>query len=132
MAEALVEFRLEVVDVAGACAVVYAFGPFLAQQGEAHLNLVFVPIPPLLFLLVNRQVVAGRPRPRAGLVIGLLVVAQYPISSEILVGTVLVLGATVALGTAAELLHRRPLRPRHVAAAPTLGMAAGVAAALLA
>ena len=71
--------------------LLYGFSPYLAAQGGSHLNLVFVPLPPLIFFILG-QIAAGRAR-RAwmwGTVLALLCAAQFLISAEILVSTVVV------------------------------------------
>ena len=64
--------------------LVYGFSPFMVGQSTAHLELIFVPLPPFIALTVasilqNR----GSPR-RLGVQLGLLVAAQYLISPEVL------------------------------------------------
>ena len=39
--------------------LLYGFSPYLVAQGGSHLNLVFVPLPPLIFLVLA-QIAAGR------------------------------------------------------------------------
>jgi hypothetical protein len=58
------------------------FSPYLVHQGFGHLNLAFVPLPPLIFYVVSRIVNNDDGRAtRWGLALGGLVVAQYFISS---------------------------------------------------
>jgi hypothetical protein len=80
--------------------LIYAFGPYMASQ-ELHLDLIFVPIPPLLFLcgdeLVRRQRMFF---PLLGLLIGLASAAQFLTSPDILSGCVLmalIVGAGLAV-----------------------------------
>ena len=56
-----------------------------------HLFLVFVPLPPLMLLLLHEILVRQRWRPgRTGALLGALCCVQYLISSEILVTTILI------------------------------------------
>ena len=66
--------------------LLYGFSPYLAAQGGSHLNLVFVPLPPLIFLVLG-QIASGRMRRiwAWGTALALLCVAQFLISAEILV-----------------------------------------------
>jgi hypothetical protein len=62
----------------------------MVGQGSGHLNLVFVPLPPLIFLVLYELLVrqTGSAR-RWGVWLGLLIVVQFLISSEILATTAL-------------------------------------------
>ncbi len=103
--------------------LLYGFSPYMVGQSTAHLNLTFVPIPPLILWTVVELFVrrTGNPR-RLGLLLGLLAAGQFLISSEVLVTTALV----VAVGLAALAVSR----PSHVL--PSLRFAAGgVMAALV-
>jgi hypothetical protein len=69
----------------------YGFSPYMVAQAIGHLNLLFVPLPPLILwflyaLLVRRT---GDPR-RWGAALGLAAAAQFLISPEILLDTVVV------------------------------------------
>lgn len=110
--------------------LLYGFSPYLAAHGGSHLNLVFVPLPPLIFLVLS-QITSGRPR-RAwpyGTALGLLCVAQFLISAEILVSTVIV--GAVGLAVAAA-VNRDAARERWRFAARAIGVASALTAALLA
>ncbi len=75
----------------------YGFSPYMVSQSVAHLGLIFVPLPPFIALTVA-SIVQGRGSPRRlGVQLGLLVVAQFLISPEIL--------ATVALLTVVALAY---------------------------
>lgn len=79
--------------------LLFGFSPYeLAQTG--HLNLTFIAIPPLMFLAVHEIIVRqkGSAR-RAGVILGLLAVVQYFVSSEILFDTVII-GAIAVIVTA--------------------------------
>ena len=110
--------------------LLYGFSPYLVAHGGSHLNLVFVPLPPLIFLVLD-QMTSGRPRrawPR-GMVLGLLSVAQFLISAEVLVSTVIV--GTVGLVIAA-VVNRDAARERWRFVAQAIGIAAALTAVLLA
>lgn len=73
----------------------YGFSSY-ATFDVTHLFLYFVPLPPLMFLLLHEILVRQRWRPaRTGALLGALCGAQYLISSEILVTTIF-MGATAA------------------------------------
>ena len=110
--------------------LLYGFSPYLAAQGGSHLNLVFVPLPPLIFWVLA-QTVSGRTRRTwaCGTALALLCVAQFLISAEILVSTVIV--GAIGLFMAAA-VNRGGVRDRWKSAAQTIGIAAGITALLLA
>jgi hypothetical protein len=90
--------------------LLYGFSSYMAGQALGHLNLIFIPIPPLLFLVLNDIVVEQRHRiRRSGLALGLLAAAQFLISPEILIDSALlaVLGVVfLALARPREVAHR--------------------------
>jgi hypothetical protein len=110
--------------------LLYGFSPYLVAHGGSHLNLVFVPLPPLIFLTLCRMA-SGGPR-RAwtdGAVLALLCVAQFLVSAEIAVSTVI----TGAIGLAiAAAVDRDAARQRWKHAARAIGIASGLTALLLA
>jgi hypothetical protein len=66
--------------------LVYGFGPYMAVQGQAHLNLVFVPLPPVIVWCFYELLVTRRRSPvRVGLLLGALAGAQALIEPELLV-----------------------------------------------
>jgi hypothetical protein len=89
--------------------LLYAFGPYMAGQ-ELHLDLTFVPLPPLLVLLGDELLRRRRMKPMwLGLGIGACTAAQLLISPDVLSGClVLVLGTGLVLGVR----HRHELRAR--------------------
>lgn len=109
--------------------LLYGFSPYLAAQGGSHLNLVFVPLPPLIFGVLA-QIASGRARRTWawGTALALLCVAQFLISAEILVSTVIV--GAIGLFMAAA-VNRGAVRDRWKSAAQTIGIAAGITALLL-
>jgi hypothetical protein len=77
--------------------LVYGFGPYMMGQGQIHLDLVFVPIPPLIMWCIYELLVVRRHRPVVmGAVLGALAGAQALIDPEILA----LLGIIVVIGLA--------------------------------
>jgi hypothetical protein len=69
--------------------LVYGFASYMAGQGLGHLNLVFVPLPPLILYVLYEIVVLQHHRARRwGVGLGLLLAAQFFISAELLIDTV--------------------------------------------
>lgn len=110
--------------------LLYGFSPYLVAQGGSHLNLAFVPLPPLIFLVLCR-IAADQPgRPWApGLTLALLCAAQFLISAEVLASTIIV--GAVGLAAAAA-VDNDAARDRWRFAASVIGVAAAVTAVLLA
>jgi hypothetical protein len=110
--------------------LLYGFSPYLAAHGGSHLNLVFVPLPPLIFLVLC-EITSGRPRRPWpwGAVLAALCVAQFLISAEILVSTVIVGGTGLAVAAAAG---PAAARDRWKPAARAIWVAAGLTALVLA
>jgi hypothetical protein len=95
--------------VGGLC---YGFGPFLASQGQgnAHLNLVFLPIPPLLFWCVDEICLTQRRKAiPMGFLLGALCSAQILIAPEVL-SDCAVIGAVALLGLC--VINRSEIRRR--------------------
>jgi hypothetical protein len=120
--------------------LLYGFSPYLVAQGLGHLNLMFVPLPPLIFLVLCRIAELGPgPGPGPGLgprrpwvwgaVLALLCVAQFFISIEVLASTAIV-GATGLLAAAA--CWPAAVRDRWRPLARAIGVGVGVSALLLA
>jgi hypothetical protein len=105
--------------------LVYGFSPYILHQGLGHLNLSFVPIPPLIVYALYRVVVRQDGRAwRSGVVLGLWVCAQYLVSSEVLVSTVIVAAAGVVVWCVVNWRQIDARRVRFAAAAlaPALGV----------
>ncbi len=78
--------------------LLYGFSPYMVTQGSLHLNLTFVPLPPLIFYVLFELFVLRQRTPRHyGLMLGWLIVAQYFISAEILATTAIVAIIAVVL-----------------------------------
>lgn len=64
--------------------LIYGFSPYMVGQGLGHPELMFLPLPPLIAMtIVSILQTRGSPR-RLGIQLGLLVTAQFLISSEVL------------------------------------------------
>ncbi len=89
----------------------YGFSPYVIAQARDHLNLAFVPLPPLILLAAFETMRAGSTGHRRwGIALGCLVVAQFFISPEIAATTVLVtVVAAVVLALARPHLARASL-----------------------
>ncbi|HUY07213.1 MAG TPA: hypothetical protein VMU99_08145 [Acidimicrobiales bacterium] len=91
-------FRRFVRWVPAACVggLLYGFSPYMVTQGSLHLNLTFVPLPPLILYLLFEICVEQRQRAvRSGIFLGLLIVAQFYISAEVLATTTVVFGISL-------------------------------------
>ena len=115
---------------AWAAGLVYGFSPYQIGQASGHLNLTFIIFPPLIFLSVHELLVRQVwPARRVGVVLGLLVTAQFFVSSEVLTSTI-VIGAICSV--AAVVIGRRSIVDHWRRAVKGALWSAGVAGALLA
>lgn len=113
-----------------AAGLLYGYSPYMVAQGYSHLNLSFVPLPPLILLALDELLIRQRHRPvRVGAALGVMMAAQFLISTEIFATTVL-FGAIAVVVVA--LWHHREVRSHLVHAARGLGAGAALAAVLLA
>jgi hypothetical protein len=113
-----------------AAGLLYGFSPYVIAQGEGHLHLTFIPLPPLILFVLYRLMTGGFARPnRAGVVLGLLVTAQFFISSEILADTAVIAGLGILIGAAVSWRRLHAIAAR--VAVPS-AVAIGVAGTLLA
>ena len=115
--------------------LLWGFSPFvLVSLSDAHLMNGMLVVPPLVVACLDELLVRQRRRPvRMGVLLGLLLVAQFFIGTELLV----IMGITGAIGVALVVLyaavgHREALRSHAHHALVGLGTGAGVAAGLLA
>ena len=70
--------------------LLYGFSPYMVGQGYGHLNLTFVPLPPLIFLALLEVFVRQKSNCRKwGALMGASIAAQYLISPEVLATTLL-------------------------------------------
>jgi len=114
-----------------AAGLVYGFSPYMIASGlDDHIHLSFVPIPPLIALVLHELVVRQRgSATRWGIALGVCVVAQFFVSTEVLSTTVVVIGTAVIVTAVIGHRHWRD----HVGHALTgFGWALGIALALLA
>ena len=109
--------------------LLYGFSPYVIGQGRLHLQLVFVPLPPLIALAVYELFVrrAGTAL-RWGAVLGGLLVAQFFISTEVLASTSIVVVLALLVLAAGR---PRDIMPSARAAAPGLAVAAAIVIVLV-
>ena len=90
----------------------YGFSPYMTHQAPVHAFLVFVPLPPIMLLIVAEEASLSRSGGafKRGMLLGILAVAQFFISAEILITTVLIAVVTLASFAAWHLAARRQLR----------------------
>ena len=110
--------------------LLYGFSPYVVGQGHLHLQLVFVPLPPLIALSVHELLVGRNGRPlRWGTFLGFLLTAQFLISTEVFASTcVVLLIALVVLGAS----HPRDVVATARRALPGVGVAVGITVVCLA
>ena len=97
-----------------AAGLLYGFSPYLVAQGQDHLNLSLVALPPLLLACLDELLIRQRRRAVAGgLVLGLVALAQLLTTEEVLATCLLAstLGLLVLVGQHARGLDRA--RSRH-------------------
>lgn len=110
--------------------LLYGFGPFVATDLRyGHLDLTWLVFPPLIFACLDELFVRRRRRATTtGALLGVLVVAQFFVSTEMLaISAVTALSASVLACVARPRAARAALR----AGAPGAGVAAAIAAAAL-
>ncbi len=109
--------------------LVYGFSPYMVGQAFAHVEFVFVPLPPFI-ALVMASIVQGRGSPgRLGAILGLLIAGQYLISPELL--TTIVMLTFLMLACMAGRHPTRAVQLARTLMVP-LGIALAVSAVLLA
>jgi hypothetical protein len=104
--------------------LLYGFSPYMVGQGRGHLNLSFVALPPLIFLVADEILIRqteGRSR-RWGLLLGVLLTAQVFVSTEVLASTLVMLVFWVAFSC---IVDHSGLRHRLRYAAQSAGWCAG-------
>ncbi len=82
-----------------ACGLLYGFSPYMiATSSNDHLQLCFVPIPPLIAIVLHDLCVRRSSSPmNSGIKLGLLLVAQFFISTEVLASTVIFMSLVVVI-----------------------------------
>jgi hypothetical protein len=111
--------------------LVYGFTSYEIGQAYGHLMLSFIPLPPIILYVVYRIVVLQKGTPRRnGLLLALLLTAQFLISSEVMATTVFfgAVGAVVILVARRSNLDSSAIRYMLASA----GLAAAVALPLIA
>ena len=106
-------------------ALLYGFSPYMVNQGQLHLNLVFVPLPPLILMALIEIVVVQRSSPfRWGVLAGVLISAQYLISPEVLTTVLLMSAIALVILVAARFRSINRARVDHVlhALAPAIAI----------
>ena len=84
--------------------LLYGFGPYMVTQGETHLQLMFLPIPPLIVWCLFDLLITKRHRPsRVGLALGALAGAQALIAPELLT----LLSVVILIGLVVVAVHSR-------------------------
>jgi len=102
--------------------LLFAFSPFMAGHAQRHLFLTFLPLVPLLVLLVDDWLVSCRRSPvAAGALIGLAAALEFLISPEVV--ALFAIGVLVGLAVLAR-THVRQARERVARAAWGLAAAA--------
>jgi hypothetical protein len=102
--------------------LLYAFGPYTASQ-ELHLDLIFVPLPPLLVLLADELVRRQRTRPAlVGLFAGVIAGLQYLVSPDVLSGCAAI-AIIAVVGLAIRFRHQIPDRLPYIARAAPFAFA---------
>jgi hypothetical protein len=110
--------------------LLYGFSPYLVGQGLGHLHLVFVPLPPLVFLVLVRMCSPQARNACAwGALLAVLCVAQFFISAEVLASTVVIGAIGLAIAAAVD---PAAARDRWTFAARAIGTASLITTALLA
>ncbi len=125
-------WRLEV-PAAALGGLLFGFSPYLVGQGIGHLDLAFVPLVPLIVLvLVDLARVPAHPL-RLGTVLALLIVAQFFVSPEVLVTALILCAVGVLASGVRQAVRDRAALVRHaVPMALGLGVAALIVGVLLA
>ena len=118
-------WRLEV-PAAALGGLLFGFSPYLTGQGIGHLDLVFVALVPLIVLVLVELAKAPTHPVRLGVILALLVVAQFFVSPEVLV-TSLLLCAVGVLGAGI----RQAVRDRAALVRQATPMVLGLAVAAL-
>jgi hypothetical protein len=115
--------------------LLYGFSPLvLVNLDDAHLMFGMLAIPPLVVGCLDELVIRQRRRPvRVGVLLGLLMVAQFSVGTELLlIMTITAVIGVAVLVVAAAVRHRGELARRFHHAAVGIGSGAAVAAVVLA
>jgi len=121
----VVQSWVRYVPAAFAAGLLYGFSPYVVGQASVHLDLSFVPLPPIICFLLARILFQRPERPFAsGVLLGFVLVAQFAIDAEILATTALAVGVA---GVIAACARPRALPVRLFEGLPSVLIACGVA-----
>ena len=109
--------------------LIYGFSPYAVGHSFGHLVLIFNPIPPFIALTVVSIVRRQGSSVRLGVQLGLLVTVQFLSEPEVMASVALLSGWGVAC---VAIRYRSQVREAAGSVLRSLGLAAGVALALLA
>jgi hypothetical protein len=110
--------------------LLFGFSPYVVAEGMAHVHTMFVCLIPFIFLVLDEIFVRQRYSARVmGVVLGLLVIAQYFISSEVLATTALMVVIAAVL---VALFNLDEVRAHVIPALPAVGIALGITVIVLA
>jgi len=86
--------------------LLFGFSPYMVGQNYSHLNLSFIAFVPVIFVLLDEIIVRQtRPPLLLGCALGVVVICQYFVSSEVLASTAIV--TAIGLVLVAALNHRQ-------------------------
>ena len=110
--------------------LLYGFSAYMDGHGLGHVPLTFLPLPPVIFLLLDEILGRRRFQPwQAGVIFGLLISAQFLISPEVVVDTLILAAAALVY---VVLANRRRIAALFRPVATSFGWSALVIVVLLA
>ncbi len=111
----------------------YGFSPFVVSNlGEGHVDFVMMAIPPLLVLCLDELLIRQRTRAGImGIVIGLLLTAQFFVSVEILVLSIVEAGIGIAMVVIYAAIRSPATLRKHAGHAATGGGVAALTTVIL-
>jgi hypothetical protein len=110
--------------------LLYGFSAYMVGHGLGHVLLTFLPLPPVIFLLLDEILGRRRFRPwQSGVMFGLVISAQFLISPEVLVDTMIMAAAALVY---VVLANRRRIAELFPGVATSFGWSALVIVVLLA
>ena len=105
--------------------LIYGFSAYMAYYGGNYLFLIFVPLPPVIFLLLHEILVRQHWRPgRTGALLGVVCALQFFVWPEILAGTVVMAAIAVVLFLLVS-PHQLAERRRYALTASAYGLGVG-------
>ncbi len=110
--------------------LLYGFSPYVVAAGTGHIHTMFVALIPFIFIVLDEIFVRQRYSPRLlGVLLGLLVILQYFVASEVLATTAIVAAITAVL---VALCNVHAVRDHVLRALPAIGIGLGIAVVVLA